>query len=118
MYNGRVFLFTTVHTVVDVKKCLKRRSRVNKKNKNHLEKVWGKLGKVHFCIPRNVDDYNHWVYRVDLYDKNIIYYHLGLLVHITWITMFTHLLSVIRFNSYISFESYYKNQTLQTCYHS
>ena len=51
MDNGLVFLVTTVHTVMDVSKFLKRWPRVNQRNKKHVEKVWGKQGKVHVCIP-------------------------------------------------------------------
>ena len=81
---------------------------MNQKNKRHVDKVWGKCGKVHVWITRIVDDYNHWICGVDLADQKISYYHPYLPCHRTWVPMFIQFLYMIRLKSYICYVSHYK----------
>ena len=111
MDNGMVFLISTVHTVMDVAYCLRRRPRVTQLNKGHVNNVWGKLGKVWLWIPRIVDDYNHWMGGVDLADQMIAYYHPDMRCYQNWLPMFIQLLSCIRLNSYIIYSSHYPNKS-------
>ena len=67
----------------------------------------GGKGKVHVLIPRIVDDYNHWICGVDMYDQNIMYYHPNLWWHTKWIPMLIQLLSVKILNSYMWYVSNY-----------
>ena len=91
---------------MDVSKYLRRRPRLNQKNKSQMEKVCWKRGKVHVWIPWIVDDYNHWMCGVYMADQKISYYHPDIIYHITWVPMFTLLLSIVRFNSYIRYVSH------------
>ena len=91
---------------MDVKKCLNRIPRVNQKNKRHVDKIWGKCGKVHVWIRRIMDDYNHWMCGIYLADQKISYYHPDLRCHRTWVPMFIQVPSTIRLNGYIYYVSH------------
>ena len=44
MDNGLVFMVTTVHTIMDIAFCSRKKPRVTDLNKRHVDKVWGKFG--------------------------------------------------------------------------
>ena len=83
------------------------RPTVNQENKIQVKKSWGDHGKSHVCIPQILDDNNHWISGVDLYDQKINYYHPYICCHIKWIPMLIHLLFMIIFNSCICYVSHY-----------
>ena len=114
MNNILFFLVTIVHNVMDVSKRLRMMPRVNQKNKTHMEKVWGKQGKVHVYITKIVDYYYHWMCCIYLSDKNIGYYNPYIFCHRTWIPVFILLIYMIILNICIYYVSNYK----RTCYHS
>ena len=101
MNDGLVLLVMKLQNVMEVKESLRRIPRANQKNKIHMDKFWGKFGKVHVWIPQFVYDYKHWMCGVDLDDQNIRYYHPYPCYHRMWIPMFIQLLYTIIFNSYI-----------------
>ena len=72
--NTLVFVVSTLHRIDDIVKNVRRKPRITQKNKAHVEKVWGKLGKIIIGIPKLIDDYNHWMGGVDLADQRIAYY--------------------------------------------
>ena len=80
---------------------------MNQNNKRHVDKVWGKHGKVHVWIPKN----NHWIFGVDLADQKISYYNPDICCQISLVLVFVQLLSMTRLNSYIFYVShYFKNK--------
>ena len=105
--NLLVLLVATVHTVMDVSKCLRRIPRVNKKNKIHVETFCGKYGKVHVCIPPILHNYNHWMCEVDKSYGNISYNHPDIFWNRAYNSMFIQLLPIILFNSNILYVSHY-----------
>ena len=47
MDNSLVYIVTTVHNITDTVKKERKRPRVTKKNKRHVDSVWGTLGKIY-----------------------------------------------------------------------
>ena len=94
-----------------IERC-RRRPRKTQKNQSHAENVWGSKGKVNIMIPKLIDDYNHWMGGVDLYDQHISYYHPNIRCRRNWVPTFIQMLSIIRSNSYIVHKSYLKKISL------
>ena len=59
MDNRLVFLVSTIHQISNIVQRIRRRPRITKLNKNHVESIWGNLGKTSIFIPQLVDHYNH-----------------------------------------------------------
>ena len=89
---------------------------MNEKNRRHVQKIWGKEGRKLIHIPLLVDNYNHWMLGIDLVDQRIAYYHPDLRCRRNWIPMFIQLMSLIRNNSYVVYESHKKKPMSQKAF--
>eukprot|EP00957_Ditylum_brightwellii_P210880 15365512-Ditylum_brightwellii.AAC.1 len=75
MDNGLVLCVNTLYKVGEIVERLKKCPRTTVKNKQHVAKVWDDKEKEHIFIPTLIDDYNHWMCRVDIVDQWIAHYH-------------------------------------------
>ena len=63
-------------------------------------------------IKRLIDDYNHWMGRVDLSDQRIAYSYPNLRCRRNWIPFFIQLLSTIHANAFMVHQNYFKKKSL------
>jgi hypothetical protein len=108
MDNNIVTMVTTVHTGNEKVERGRRKPRLNQKNKDHLEEVWGEQHTRNIAIPKVIDDYNHWMLGCDRADQLISYYRSEFRCRRTWMPLFLHCLDVIRTNSFVM-ANYYNN---------
>ena len=110
MDNGMVLCVSTMHKIGAVIKRRRKRPRVTKLNRQHVNKIWGSEGAAEIFIPTLIDDYNHWMGGVDLSDQRISYYHPDLRCYRSWIPIFIQLLSIIRNNMFIVYREFFKKE--------
>eukprot|EP00957_Ditylum_brightwellii_P071088 5403246-Ditylum_brightwellii.AAC.1 len=63
-------------------------------------------------IPRLMDDYNHWMDRVGVYNQRIIYYHPNLCCSCNWVPIFLQIQSIMRNSAYVVHKDHYGNNAL------
>eukprot|EP00957_Ditylum_brightwellii_P186144 14171545-Ditylum_brightwellii.AAC.1 len=69
MDNGLVLLVSTLHAVGDSIKVNRKKPHITLKNKDHMEKVWGKVHRAEIFILLLVHHYNQWVGGMDIADQ-------------------------------------------------
>ena len=81
MDNGLVFCMSTLHKVGKIVLRKGKRPCKTGRNKNHVDQVWGDEPVKEIDIPTLINDYNHWMGGVDLYNQQISYYHCNFHCH-------------------------------------
>lgn len=99
--NNVVFLISTVHDPHDSISCVRRRPRITRTNRTHVDKVWNECFSRSIAIPKVIDDYNNSMNAVDIADQRISNYMPNLRCHRTWIPMMLQCLQIIRNNAYV-----------------
>ena len=69
--NGLVFCVSTLHKPGKMIKRKRKRPRVAKNNKRHVQKIWGDNDAAEIFIPTLIDDYNYWMGGVNVVDERI-----------------------------------------------
>jgi hypothetical protein len=101
--NNIVKFVSSVHIGLegeDVERARKR-PKLNKYNKKHVENVWGQEHRCDIRIPVIVNDYNHWMNGIDIADQLIAYYRPKPRCRRTWMPIMFHSLDILWINLYI-----------------
>ncbi len=102
--NGPVTMFSTIHKINGNENRIERvrhRPREISTNATKVWKVFGAASKKSLPIPIIIDDYNHFMGRVDIADQLRRYYAIQLPVRRTWMPLFFWLLDTVIINSYL-----------------
>lgn len=102
--NNIVTMVTSVHRVDDVITRSRRRPRYTNTNRRHVDHVWGDQARVDIDIPRAIDDYNHNMGGVDLFDQLRTYHEQKFRCHRTWMPIFLFALNSLVTNAYICYK--------------
>jgi hypothetical protein len=99
--NNVVTMVSTVHTGEESVEKDRRKPRLTRTNRNHILPMWGLNAVIRICIPRMIDDYNHWMLGVDKADQLIAYYRSSLRCRRVWLPLMMHALDILRVNAFI-----------------
>ena len=98
MDNRLVFCVSTVYKASEIVVKLRKKPRKIVENKDHVDIVWKEKSTAEFFTPTLIDNYNHWMYGVDISDQRIAYYHPNLRCIQNWIPIFIQILRIVRNN--------------------
>jgi len=104
MDNGPVTMLSTIHKIDGNENRIervRRRPRVTSTNATKVREIFGNASKKSLPIPIVIDDYNHFMGRVDIADQLRGYYATQLTVRRTWMPLFFWLLDTVIINSYL-----------------
>ena len=96
-----VTMVSTMHNGTEFIVRNRKKPRINKTNKSHVEELFGEESVAQVSIPKFIDDYNHWMLGVDKSDQFISYYRPKLRVRRYWMAMMFHCLDIICINLFI-----------------
>ena len=113
--NVHVLMISTVHDPTEKILRARRRPRVTRVSKAHIESAWGGRPTAEIEIPTVIDDYNHIMGGVDMADQRISYFHPNLRCHRTWFPMFLRCPSIVRNNIYVIHSSAAGSKPLRHC---